>query len=228
MSNLTIFSFEGQQVRFVDGKPLANDVAMVLGYADPAKTVSTKVFPENRSVTKTVTVDGKSRDVTVLEEAGVYQLIFSSKLESAAKFQQWVFNEVLPSIRKTGSYSISQNALDRPSRALVASREIKEIYDNVDLISPRLAQFLTDCCLNEVVNKSLPSGERLRGVVEIAQEMKLPVNDKNRSALGKFVKHGLSHLAKSEERLCNGTLQPIALYPDTPEVRERISLYFNS
>ena len=227
MSNLTIFSFEGQQVRFVEGKPLANDVAMVLGYADPAKTVSTKVFPENKGVTKTVTPGGM-QSVTVLEEAGVYQLIFSSKLESAAKFQQWVFNEVLPSIRKTGSYSISQNTLDRPSRALVASREIKEIYDNVDLISPRLAQFLTDCCLNEVVNKSLPSGERLRGVVEIAQEMKLPVNDKNRSALGKFVKAGLSHLAQSEERLCNGTLQPIALYPDTTEVRERISLYFNS
>ncbi len=104
MSNLSVFSFESQEVRFVDGKPVANDVAAVLGYADPAKTVSTKVKPKHRTVTKMVTVDGKLRDVTVLEEAGIYQLIFGSKLPSAEKFQDWVFEEVLPSIRKTGKY----------------------------------------------------------------------------------------------------------------------------
>jgi prophage antirepressor-like protein len=104
MSSLQLFSFESQEIRFIDGKPMANDVANVLGYADPAKTVSTKVDSENKSVTKTVTVDGKWRSVTVLEEAGIYQLIFGSKLSSAKKFQQWVFSEVLPSIRKTGGY----------------------------------------------------------------------------------------------------------------------------
>lgn len=64
MSNLAVFSFNSQEIRFVDGKPVANDVAMVLGYADPAKTVSTKVSPKNRTVAKTVTVDGKRREVT--------------------------------------------------------------------------------------------------------------------------------------------------------------------
>ena len=59
MSNLAVFGFEDQEIRFVDGKPIANDVAKVLGYADPAKTVSTKVKDKNKSVTKTVTVDGK-------------------------------------------------------------------------------------------------------------------------------------------------------------------------
>ena len=104
MTNLSVFEFEGQSIRWVDGKPVANDVAVALGYADPAKTVSTKVDPDNRSVTKTVTLDGKHRSVTVLEEAGIYQLIFGSKLASAKAFQKWVFSEVLPSIRKTGGY----------------------------------------------------------------------------------------------------------------------------
>jgi prophage antirepressor-like protein len=59
-----------QPIRFVDGKP----VASVLGYADPAKTISTKVKSKNKSVTKLVTPGG-IQQVTVLEEAGIYQLI---------------------------------------------------------------------------------------------------------------------------------------------------------
>ena len=107
MNNLSVFSFENQEVRFVDGKPVANDVATVLGYADPAKTISTKVKPKNKGVTKLVTPGGV-QSVMVLEEPGIYQLVFGSRLPSAEKFQDWVFEEVLPSIRKTGSYSATQ------------------------------------------------------------------------------------------------------------------------
>lgn len=104
MDSITVFQFNSQDIRVVDGKPVANDVAAVLGYADPAAAVSKIVKPKNRSVAKIATVDGKRRSVTILEEAGIYQLIFSSKLPSAEKFQDWVFEEVLPSIRKTGGY----------------------------------------------------------------------------------------------------------------------------
>ena len=103
MTNLSVFVFEGHDIRFADGKPVANDVAEALGYANPAKTITTKVSAKNKGVTKMVTPGG-IQSVTVLEEAGIYQLIFGSKLESAEKFQDWVFSEVLPSIRKTGGY----------------------------------------------------------------------------------------------------------------------------
>jgi len=126
MSNIVnAFEFQSQEIRFVGDKPVANDVAKALGYADPAKTVSTKVFPENRSVTKMVTVDGKLRDVTVLEEAGIYQLVFSSKLESAVEFQQWVFSEVLPSIRKTGSYAIDSDSPKTYGEALLEAGRLQ-------------------------------------------------------------------------------------------------------
>lgn len=79
MSNLAVFGFEGQEIRFVDGKPVANDVAKVLGYADPAKTVSTKVKDKNKSVTTAVTLDGKLREVTILDIEGVKELLCRSR-----------------------------------------------------------------------------------------------------------------------------------------------------
>jgi prophage antirepressor-like protein len=230
MSILAVFEFESQEIRFVGDKPVGIDVAKVLGYVDPSKTVSTKVSPENRSLTKMVTVDGKLRDVTVLEEAGIYQLVFSSKLESAKQFQQWVFFDVLPSIRKTGKYEINQQPNEyRPSKALLASREVKEIHENTEDISPRLKQFLIDCCINEVIDAKYlrPADEpKLRGVVEIAQDMGHKVNQANRSQLGRFVKSVVPHLAQTEKRLCNGTEREIAVYPDTDEVRQCIAKYF--
>jgi prophage antirepressor-like protein len=105
MNSLAVFQFNTQEIRFIDGKPVANDIAKVLGYADPKSTVSRKVSNKNKGVAKIATPGG-IQSITVLEEAGIYQLIFSSQLEEAEKFQDWVFTEVLPSIRKTGQYRV--------------------------------------------------------------------------------------------------------------------------
>jgi prophage antirepressor-like protein len=136
MNSLTIFQFDNQDIRFVDGKPVANDIAQVLGYIDPAKTISTKVKDKNKSVTKMVTVDNKLRDIILLEEAGIYQLIFSSKLPSAEAFQDWVFEEVLPSIRKTGTYI----AKGKASKVIKSAEWIKERQE-----SKEVRRELTDC-----------------------------------------------------------------------------------
>lgn len=116
-----------------------------------------------------------------------------------------------------------------PSKALLASREVKEIHENTEDISPRLKQFLIDCCINEVIDEKYlrPADEpKLRGVVEIAQDMGHKVDHSNRSQLGRFVKSVLPHLAQAEKRLCNGTEREIAVYPDTDEVRQCITKYF--
>lgn len=135
MTNLSVFSFHSSEIRFIEGKAVANDVAKVLGYADPAATVTKKVFSRNKGVAKMETPGG-IQSVTVLEEAGIYQLIFSSKLESAQEFQQWVFEDVLPSIRKTGSYQVeaqSQSVLPQnyleALKALVVSEEQKILLE---------------------------------------------------------------------------------------------------
>jgi prophage antirepressor-like protein len=127
---LTQFQFECQEIRFVDEKPVANDVAKILGYSDPQSTISKKVASKNKGVAKMETPGG-IQNITVLEEAGIYQLIFGSKLPNAEKFQDWVFDEVLPSIRKTGSYAIAEPI--KPKTALELAKEQVKLLEQIEV-----------------------------------------------------------------------------------------------
>lgn len=111
MNEITIFKneeFGSIRTLMINGEPyfVGKDVAEVLGYASPRATISKKVDSEDKGVAKMETPRGV-QDMTVINESGVYALIFGSKLPSAKKFKHWVTSEVLPSIRKTGSYSVS-------------------------------------------------------------------------------------------------------------------------
>lgn len=227
---LAQFEFEGNELRFVDGKPVANDVAAILGYKDPSDAVYRLVKVKNSSVGKIQTVDGKMRDVKVLEEAGIYQLIFSCKLPIAEKFQDWVFEEVLPSIRKTGSYSVNQQP-QLPSRqvAIETAEAVNQIKNLLSDTDPRLAQFLIDYAISDIMpNQQTLTGDRLRGVTEIAVDLGYLVDIKNRGQLGKFVKQTCEHLAQSEERLVNGQNRKVACYPEQhPEVIAAIHQFFS-
>lgn len=163
MSNLAVFSFDSQDIRFVDGKPVANDVAAVLGYADPAKTVSTKVKSKNKGVAKMVTPGG-IQSVTVLEEAGIYQLIFGSKLPSAEKFQDWVFEEVLPSIRKTGQYTIASQSSQQP-----APQQLPQVTV--------IALAGLDAALSGVINPSLLAGVKLNAIAALHPETNIALEE---------------------------------------------------
>ena len=130
MTSLSVFEFESTEIRFVGGKPVANDVAKVLGYKDPAKTISTKVKAKNKGVAELVTPGGR-QSVAVLEESGIYQLIFGSKMPSAEKFQDWVFDVVLPSIRRTGSYSTQS---DERQTLKAYSERVESMFDDANRI----------------------------------------------------------------------------------------------
>jgi prophage antirepressor-like protein len=86
---LAVFLFEEQEIRFVDGRPVAIDVAKVLGYKSPADTIRQKVDAEYKRVVR-ISTPGGMQSVVVLEEPGVYQLIFGSKVANAKKVQKWV------------------------------------------------------------------------------------------------------------------------------------------
>lgn len=79
------------------------DVAKCLGYANPKNAVPKHVIEEDKLSTQ-IEYAGQKRDVTIINESGLYALIFGSKLDSAKKFKHWVTSEVLPTIRKTGGY----------------------------------------------------------------------------------------------------------------------------
>lgn len=112
MNELKIFeNAEFGEIRTVniDGEPwfVGKDVATALGYSKPTDAVGKRVDSEDRGISKMETPSGM-QDMVIINESGLYSLIFSSKLESAKRFKHWVTSEVLPSIRKTGSYSGEQ------------------------------------------------------------------------------------------------------------------------
>lgn len=108
MNELQIFnSEEFGDIRTVtiDNEPwfVGIDVAKSLGYANPKNAVPKHVSEEDKLNTQ-IEYAGQRREVTIINESGLYSLIFGSKLESAKRFKRWVTSEVLPAIRKTGSY----------------------------------------------------------------------------------------------------------------------------
>lgn len=95
-----------------DGNPLfpATQVCTVLGFTNPHKAISDHV--EKDDLTKREAIDslGRKQTINLITESGLYSLAFQSKLPKAKAFARWVTKEVLPSIRKTGSYG-EQNPL---------------------------------------------------------------------------------------------------------------------
>jgi prophage antirepressor-like protein len=106
-NSLTVFNFDSAQVRVVtcDGEPMfvAVDVCRVLGYADPSKAV--KQHCKGAAKRLPLATAGGTQEARVLGEPDVLRLIVRSTLPGAVAFERWVFEEVLPAIRKTGSYS---------------------------------------------------------------------------------------------------------------------------
>lgn len=107
MNQLQFFNFENQQVRVLekDGEPwfVGKDVAQVLGYSNSRDALAKHVDYEDK-LTSRIATPGQSRNMTIINESGLYSLILSSKLESTKRFKRWVTSEVLPSIRKHGAY----------------------------------------------------------------------------------------------------------------------------
>lgn len=109
MNELQIFnSEEFGEIRTVTigNEPwfVGKDVAEALGYSNTRDALATHISEEDKNTV--VISDGKrgNPNQVVINESGLYALIFGSKLDSAKRFKHWVTSEVLPTIRKTGSY----------------------------------------------------------------------------------------------------------------------------
>lgn len=93
----------------INGKPyfVGKDVADILGYQNGSRDINRHVDEDDRE--KVMIFDGnQNKESIIINESGLYSLILSSKMPTAKKFKHWVTSEVLPSIHKTGSYSIQQ------------------------------------------------------------------------------------------------------------------------
>lgn len=114
MNELQVFNNpEFGQVRTltIEEEPwfVGKDVAVALGYGNPRDALRKHIEDEDKGVSQIATPSGE-QTMTIINESGLYALIFGSKLESAKRFKRWVTHEVLPAIRKTGTYSITPTA----------------------------------------------------------------------------------------------------------------------
>lgn len=82
---------------------IAKDIALALGHTNPSRAIRNFVATTDKGVTEVTTPSGK-QNTTIINESGLYDLIFESKLKTAKEFRHWVTSEVLPTIRKTGGY----------------------------------------------------------------------------------------------------------------------------
>ena len=127
MGDLQIFKNEEfGEVRTVEieGKPFfcGSDVAKALGYAIPSKAVNTHCKGVSKMEAPT---NGGVQELLFIPEGDLYRLIVSSKLPTAEKFEHWVFDEVLPSIRKHGLYATDE-LLDNPDLIIQMATKLKE------------------------------------------------------------------------------------------------------
>ena len=117
----------------IDGEPwfVGKDVAAALGYTNSRDAIATHVFADDKGVESIDTLGGRQK-MTIINESGLYALVFGSRLKIAKEFKHWVTSEVLPSIRKNGAYIRNQENMtpaEIVARGLIAAQKIIEERD---------------------------------------------------------------------------------------------------
>lgn len=175
MENLKIFEneeFGKIRIVVIDNEPyfVGKDVASVLGYSNVRDAIAKHVDEEDKGVAKCDTLGGK-QNFTVINESGLYALIFGSKLESAKQFKHWVTSEVLPSIRKTGTYGMQPQGKELLALAVLeAQKIIEEQNQQIEEMKPKVqfADAITACDTSILI----------RDLAKLLRQNKVPTGEK--------------------------------------------------
>lgn len=169
--NNEIRIFENEQfgkVRtlLIDGQPwfVGKDVGKALGYSNTRDALSKHVDTEDKTTVAICdTGSNYKSQAVIINESGVYSLIFSSKLEGARQFKRWVTSEVLPSIRKYGAF-LTEEAL---ARVTGDTSEAEKLFTELKKEKLRVKQLQKECA----------SLERLMAVTREANELLSTTNE---------------------------------------------------
>lgn len=152
MNNLQIFEnqeFGSIRTVTINGEPwfVGKDLAVALGYKDTSDALKKHVDSEDK-LTRQFADSGQNREMYVINESGMYALIFGSKLESAKRFKHWVTSEVLPAIRKTGKYEmVPDNPLPKAqsvSEAVNLGKFVRDLLKDQGASPYQMADILLD------------------------------------------------------------------------------------
>ena len=237
MSNITNFNFNGADVRAIvlpNGEPgfVGKDVCDRLGYANHNDAIGKHC----RGVAiryPILDALGRMQETRILTEPDVLRLIVSSSLPEAEAFERWVFEDVLPSIRRTGQYVAPKPTTeDRPinleAEIAAAARVLSD--DRLKALFPLLWQDISDGMQN-ALRRTLgtplalpaPDAPKLLDVVEIAKAHGIELPQNLRGAAGKYVKARVT--AVETERLINGAIRKSSAYADHAAVAAALREY---
>lgn len=165
MNKIQIFNnpeFGEVRTVMIDGEPwlVGKDVAESLGYKNTRQALSTNVMEEDKGVCPVDTPSG-TQQMTIINESGLYSLIFGSKLPSAKKFKRWVTSEVLPSLRKTGSYGAPKTI---PEQIQLLAQGNVELNQKVDSLTDRVDKIELDLPILPIEADRITTAVKRKGV----------------------------------------------------------------
>ena len=165
MNEMQIFNNEEfGEVRTVviDGEPwfVGKDVANALGYSRERDAISNHVDKDDAVKHGVTDSMGREQQTTIINESGLYSLIFGSKLPSAKKFKRWVTSEVLPSLRKTGGYKVPQTI---PEQIQLLAKGNVELNQKVDTLTYRMNKIEMDLPILPIEADRITTAARQKG-----------------------------------------------------------------
>ena len=197
---LNAFTFEGTSIATVTDEDQniwvsANEVCAVLGYVNPRDAIGRHCRPKGVVKRDTLT-EGGVQEVTYINEGNMYRLISRSKLPNAEAFELWVFDDVLPSIRKNGYYAME-------SKLALCHKEIARLLDanaaeRARVTQPaRLAEAKTEALAHKKEIKALEADT----AASIAYAASLRANDAvvENEELRKLKRHLQAELRRQNE-----------------------------
>lgn len=178
MNDLQIFSndsFGSVRTIEIDGKPyfIGNDIAKALGYAVPKDAISRhcKGALKHRYLT-----DGGEQEVKVIPEGDIYRLVIKSQLPKAEEFEHWIFDDVIPTIRKHGMYA-KQELLDNPDLLIAVATQLKEEKQKNLLLEQKIKEDKPKTIFADAVSAS-DSSMLVRDVAKIIKQNGQPLGEK--------------------------------------------------
>ena len=169
INNLQLFSYENKEIRtvLIKGEPwwVAKDVCELLGYKDPTTAVKSHCRDGVQKLHPIVDSLGRIQDVRIIADPDLLRLIVGSTLPEAIKFEKWIFEVVLPQIRRTGTY-ITQTSKDD------LLKELKN--EAASMFAPVLQEF--NSLLTSLESKEGIAAQELLTPEEVSKRLGLSVN----------------------------------------------------
>ncbi len=190
MNNIQIFDnpeFGKIRTIIIGSEPwfVGNDVAGILKYKDKYSALKKNVDDDDKRLCPVGSTSG-TQDTTVINESGLYSLIFGSKLESAKKFKKWVTSEVLPSIRKTGTYrqpqlpQTVQGQIQLLAQGNVElNKRVDEVTEDVKTVRQEIEFLKMDLPILPIEADKITEAVRKKGVATLGGKRSQAYNNRN-------------------------------------------------